>query len=59
MNHRCITALTAVLTLGALAHAGSITGTVTFEGKPPALKPVNMSRDPACVATTPRGILPT
>jgi plastocyanin len=28
--------------------AGTITGTVTFAGKPPALKPLSMDADPAC-----------
>jgi plastocyanin len=28
--------------------AGTITGTITFEGKPPALKPLSMDADPAC-----------
>lgn len=30
------------------ATAGSITGTVTLEGKPPALRPINMSAEPYC-----------
>jgi plastocyanin len=28
--------------------AGGVTGTVTFDGKPPALKPLSMDADPAC-----------
>jgi plastocyanin len=30
------------------ATAGSVTGTVTLEGKPPALRPINMSAEPYC-----------
>jgi plastocyanin len=33
---------------GAAPFASSITGTVTFEGKPPTLKPLAMDADPAC-----------
>jgi plastocyanin len=33
---------------GAAVRASSVTGTVTFEGKPPALPPVAMNADPAC-----------
>jgi plastocyanin len=33
---------------GVLVAASSITGTVTFAGKPPALKPLAMEADPAC-----------
>ena len=32
----------------AVAVAGSVTGTVTFDGKAPALKPLAMDADPAC-----------
>ena len=28
--------------------ASSVTGTVTFDGKPPALRPLAMDADPAC-----------
>jgi plastocyanin len=28
--------------------AGSVTGTITFDGKPPALRPLAMDADPAC-----------
>ncbi len=34
--------------LGVAAGASSITGTVTFEGTPPTLKPLTMDADPAC-----------
>jgi len=30
------------------ATAGSITGTITLDGKPPVLKPINMSAEPYC-----------
>ena len=33
---------------GVAIAASSITGTVTFDGKPPALKPLAMDADPAC-----------
>ena len=33
---------------GAAFAASTITGTVTFAGKPPALKPLSMQADPAC-----------
>ena len=33
---------------GVAIAASTITGTVTFEGKPPALKPLAMDADPAC-----------
>ncbi|HEV8123155.1 MAG TPA: carboxypeptidase regulatory-like domain-containing protein [Gemmatimonadales bacterium] len=46
-------ALAASLT-GALAgpgrSAGSITGTVTFTGTPPKMRPIDMSKEPSCAA---------
>jgi plastocyanin len=33
---------------GVVNAASSITGTVVFDGKPPALKPLSMDADPAC-----------
>ena len=33
---------------GAAFAASTVTGTVTFDGKPPALKPLSMDADPAC-----------
>jgi plastocyanin len=33
---------------GVAFAAGTVTGTVTFDGKPPALKPLTMDADPAC-----------
>src|SRR5687768_8940963 len=39
----------AVLAYPAVAVAAStITGTITFDGKPPALKPMAMDADPGC-----------
>jgi hypothetical protein len=38
--------------------AGSITGTVTLDGAPPALKPIDMSASPACVAANPSPVVP-
>src|SRR5687768_17756160 len=33
---------------GVAAAASTVTGTITFAGKPPALKPLAMDADPAC-----------
>ena len=33
---------------GVAVAASSVTGTVTFDGKPPALKPLSMDADPVC-----------
>jgi hypothetical protein len=38
--------------------AGSITGTVTLEGPPPALKPIDMSASPACAQANPTPAFP-
>jgi len=38
--------------------AGSITGTVTLEGAPPAFKPIDMSASPACAAANPSPVVP-
>ena len=40
------------------ATAGSITGTVTLEGAPPAFKPIDMSASPACAAANPSPVGP-
>ena len=40
--------LVAVMWPGVASAASSITGTVTFTGKPPTLKPLAMDADPAC-----------
>jgi plastocyanin len=48
---RKIAVTTGVLAVAALvsgARAASVSGTVTYEGKVPALKPVAMDADPAC-----------
>jgi plastocyanin len=37
---------------------GSITGTVTLDGAPPAAKPIDMSAAPACVQANPQPVLP-
>jgi plastocyanin len=46
----CLAAgLATVLVLPAIAQAAStVNGTITFTGKPPALKPLSMDADPAC-----------
>jgi plastocyanin len=38
--------------------AGSITGTVTLDGAPPAAKPIDMSASSACVAANPLPVVP-
>lgn len=40
------------------ATAGSITGTVTLEGAPPVLRPIDMSAAPACVQADPLPVVP-
>lgn len=40
------------------ATAASITGTVTFAGTPPELRPIDMSASPACVKANPSPITP-
>ena len=37
---------------------GSITGTVTLDGAPPALKPIDMSASPACMQANPSPAVP-
>jgi plastocyanin len=32
------------------AHAGAINGKVTFDGRPPAMRPIQVSADPGCAA---------
>jgi len=39
-----------VLLVSAAAQAGTITGTVTYEGKVPTLKPIDVKANPACHA---------
>jgi hypothetical protein len=40
------------------ATAGSISGTVTLDGAPPAVKPIDMSASPACVQANPTPVAP-
>lgn len=40
------------------ATAASITGTVTFEGTPPVLRPIDMSASAACVKVNPSPVMP-
>jgi hypothetical protein len=40
------------------ATAGSITGTVTLDGAPPALRPIDMRAAPACVQLNPSPVVP-
>jgi plastocyanin len=40
------------------ATAGSVTGTVTLDGPPPASKPIDMSASPACVQANPTPVTP-
>jgi Polysaccharide lyase family 4, domain II len=40
------------------ATTGSITGTVTLDGAPPALKPIDMSASPACVQVNASPVIP-
>lgn len=35
---------------GTPPHAGAITGTVTFTGTPPRMRPIDMSKEPSCAA---------
>jgi len=37
-------------TLASMASAGTVTGTVVFEGNPPPMRPITMSADPICDA---------
>src|SRR5271156_5385965 len=38
--------------------AGSVTGSVTLDGKPVPLKPINMSAEPYCQKTRPNPVVP-
>ena len=40
------------------ATAASITGTVTYAGTPPSLRPIDMSAAPACVKVNPKPVIP-
>lgn len=60
LTKRNMLAVTAILSLAFVAtgsaFAGTITGTVTYEGKVPNLKPIAMDADPSCAKkhTTPQ-----
>ncbi len=43
-----VAAAAAVFVWGSAAAAGTVTGTVTYDGKVPTLKPLAMDADPAC-----------
>lgn len=48
LNSVCLAALTLMTAPAAWAAGATITGTVTYEGKVPTLKPIAMDADPAC-----------
>src|SRR5262249_42409377 len=39
--------------VGGISLAATVTGTVTFDGKPPSLKPIAMDADPVCAKKHP------
>lgn len=50
-NHQIIRlACCSVLVLATAANAGTVTGSVTYSGKVPNLKPVSMDADPGCAS---------
>jgi plastocyanin len=65
MNTRLVASLSlaavAAATMGALRApvpaAGSISGTVTFTGTPPKMKPIDMAKEPSCAAQHPTPIM--
>jgi plastocyanin len=50
LNHFAAAALAGSLALSGSALAGSVTGTVTYDGKVPNLKPLAMDADPVCAS---------
>jgi hypothetical protein len=50
MRFRQVTTIAFSMLAPALAFAGSVTGTITFEGAPPVMKPIDMSVVPECHA---------
>jgi len=40
------------------ADSGTISGTIHFQGKAPALRPISMDKDPVCVSQQPEPVLP-
>ena len=55
MRRTLILALLCSLVVCSSAFAGSISGTITYDGKVPNLKPYDMNADPACAAKHPGG----
>jgi plastocyanin len=53
--------VSALSVMGALAEsgnrAGSVTGTVTFTGTPPKMKPIDMAKEPTCASQHPTPVM--
>lgn len=53
--------VSAVSVMGAVAEsghrAGSVTGTVTFTGTPPKMKPIDMAKEPTCASQHPTPVM--
>lgn len=49
-SHRFHAALLAAFLFAGPAFAGTVTGTITFEGEPPNMRPIEMTADPVCHA---------
>lgn len=50
LDHFAVAALAGSLALSGSALAGSVTGTITYDGKVPNLKPLAMDADPVCAS---------
>jgi len=50
-------AVTAMGALAAPAPAGSITGSVTYTGTPPKMKPIDMAKEPSCASQHPTPVM--
>ncbi len=48
----------AILSGFSLAHAGTVTGTVKYEGEAPSFKPIKMDADPICLTKHNQPVLP-